>query len=1203
MQQLKLFTILLVFFLSAGLSGCGGKKEEKPAAPSGGGSGTQVQQNGPKTAVNENNPEDVTTEIEVPQQVSQMIQDNQLQLYPELTMTVWAKDVKTTAAKIVAAGGKILFDPTYGAHTKSSFLVVSLPPDQLMDKKFVGGLGLLSAKVSHPVRNNIRPIGTLESEDGDAQAAIQVPIKDIGIPELQKKMPEGKRLGEGTVIAIIDTGVDASHPVFQDRVVYWSDDTQEGRAAVTKLAVKDGAVEIAGKALKVPAMWKDHESVYIATAVEAAMSAQSSDDDKSKGRAGLDINYNNSKKDSFLMMAVKLKDSEDYAAIVDVDANGIFSAAEQKHVVVDFNKSRMSGLQAPYKDMVEFSASSPYLAYPLLFEKSAEGELEYLTLGAAFGSHGTHVASIAAADGPQIKGAAPGAKIMAHKVCGDGCSDAAILRALTKAFNNESGLIPDVVNISLGSHQQYNQDVTDHLMRDLAAKYGTAFFISASNSGPGYRSINGIGSFGPVIQVAAHASKEGMMAHYNLREGVDIPEQNLLSFTSLGPSYTGLMRPNIAAPGSAVAATPMANGQAQMMQGTSMSSPLAAGAAAALLSVAKTNPAMKPIYDLRAKKIELVKANTPNQLGSLVGIPQSLRAALQETAFEMQDYTVVHQGYGLINVDRAYDEFVRIANRWVKDEIEFFEVSLNGDTEKGRVYDRSTEIKTHKYIDLELVTDQEHSEAEKQSMQITPITVTLERVQVQKSDGSMVNITDADEMPFYIAHEGVEGQRNTSKTMALVSGVKKRLTSGRDLEKMEMGTTYVAHYTGLQNGQRVFSFVDIVHMPYVFSNITRTETFQGNKISLKSAFSLQNQSVRANGMHRIPIAVPAGTTSLKFSLGMSVGETGRVFAEVYDPNGRGLLNFEYVTDTPQQPGAKKNAEFVVSTYGWDKEKGKGKEGIYELTLSATSARWMAASKYDLLVEAIQFKPEGDSIDLATHARVGATSTVFTITNTDHQIPNNIAASFVSHKFVAMMPDVEVKPHHWSYQKIELPKTVKEGKLDLTVVMTDSKKNAGLYGRVHHQLFKLEGENKFVPIQGPNAVLPNPNASYQSGSKSFKGVEITGQSAVYFAIETAMIFPVGTENISKASPVAEVAVLFDNVEVPKELHPNVSIEKAAAPNKAIDVFELTVSVGGEVPDFVKAAEAGKAMPAILSIMQVVVPGMPGLGLNIPVTTYQ
>ena len=105
-----------------------------------------------------------------------------------------------------------------------------------------------------------------------------------------------------TLVAVIDTGVDASHPVFQDRVIYWNDATQEGRIALEKLKVTDGKVSYQSKMLKVPGRIAHNPAVYVGVFDETTMGVQVQDAIKTAGLQGLDFNRNQSTKDRFLVI-------------------------------------------------------------------------------------------------------------------------------------------------------------------------------------------------------------------------------------------------------------------------------------------------------------------------------------------------------------------------------------------------------------------------------------------------------------------------------------------------------------------------------------------------------------------------------------------------------------------------------------------------------------------------------------------------------------------------------------------------------------------------------------------------------------------------------------------------------------------------------------------------------------------------------------
>ncbi|MDP9791932.1 subtilisin family serine protease [Catenuloplanes nepalensis] len=190
--------------------------------------------------------------------------------------------------------------------------------------------------------------------------------------------------------------------------------------------------------------------------------------------------------------------------------------------------------------------------------------------------HGTHVASTiagtGAASGGRYKGVAPGAKLLAGKVCNQfgGCSDSSILAGMQWAA--EQGA--DVVNMSLGGPDSRAIDPLEQAVQTLTEEYGTLFVIAAGNSG-GDRTVGSPASADSALAVGA----------------VD-RQDDLAGFSSRGPrTGDSAIKPEITAPGVDIVAAKSATGQIggpapvdgyTSLSGTSMATPHVAGAAAIL---------------------------------------------------------------------------------------------------------------------------------------------------------------------------------------------------------------------------------------------------------------------------------------------------------------------------------------------------------------------------------------------------------------------------------------------------------------------------------------------------------------------------------------------------------------------------------------------------------------------------------------------
>ncbi|MEV0330801.1 S8 family serine peptidase [Micromonospora echinospora] len=255
--------------------------------------------------------------------------------------------------------------------------------------------------------------------------------------------------------------------------------------------------------------------------------------------------------------------------------------------------------------------------------------------------HGTHVAGIAAANGMfggAMDGQAPGAKLVSMRACHSlGCSSAALTDGMIELATVHG---VDVINMSIGSSPALNdgQSAQALLYNRLIDETGVQMFVSAGNSGAGTNTLGDPTGADKVVSVGASVSKDTWWVNYGSRVTV---AHDIMPFSSRGPREDGGFKPDITAPGAAVAPTPdwiVSASVAEtgytlppgysMMNGTSMSSPQAAGAAALLLSAAK-------------------------QSGISV-TPAELRNAIYSSADFHSNVDVIAQGRGQLNVQEAW---------------------------------------------------------------------------------------------------------------------------------------------------------------------------------------------------------------------------------------------------------------------------------------------------------------------------------------------------------------------------------------------------------------------------------------------------------------------------------------------------------------------------------------------------------------------
>lgn len=208
--------------------------------------------------------------------------------------------------------------------------------------------------------------------------------------------------------------------------------------------------------------------------------------------------------------------------------------------------------------------------------------------------HGTHVASIAAGDGggsstyaSMFVGVAPAANLWAAKVLNSSGSGAdSDVAAAVEWCHREQGV--RVLSLSLGSPATDGQDAVSLAVNN--AVIGDEEFppdvvvVAAGNDGDAPRTISAPG-------VASGAITVGAVSDYSAPAGTARRDNGiwLAGFSSRGPTPSGLVKPDIAAPGVTVAGADAGTGTGYvLMSGTSMATPYVSGAVALALDADST---------------------------------------------------------------------------------------------------------------------------------------------------------------------------------------------------------------------------------------------------------------------------------------------------------------------------------------------------------------------------------------------------------------------------------------------------------------------------------------------------------------------------------------------------------------------------------------------------------------------------------------
>jgi len=233
--------------------------------------------------------------------------------------------------------------------------------------------------------------------------------------------------------------------------------------------------------------------------------------------------------------------------------------------------------------------------------------------------HGTHVAATAAGNGT-LYGVAPGAQILAYKVCDiDGnCYVSNIILSVEQAVVDGA----NVISMSLGSYDCDPFDAESQAV-DTAVDQGVVNVIAAGNSGPSARTVGSPGCARKAITVAA-ACKPSQI-------GIDVYcDTSIAEFSSRGPARI-FQKPDVAAPGVLICAAELGDWYSASrciddnhiaISGTSMATPHVAGAVALIL---QKHPDWTPFQ---------------------------VKAAIRYTADDLGE-DILTQGFGLINVGKA----------------------------------------------------------------------------------------------------------------------------------------------------------------------------------------------------------------------------------------------------------------------------------------------------------------------------------------------------------------------------------------------------------------------------------------------------------------------------------------------------------------------------------------------------------------------
>ncbi|MBO8174681.1 MAG: S8 family serine peptidase [Thermococcus sp.] len=449
--------------------------------------------------------------------------------------------------------------------------------------------------------------------------------------------------GNNVTVAVLDTGVDPLHPFLQvtldgkRKIIDWKDFTDEGYVSTVYYSNKtsDGVLIVN----------QTVDGVYIDNVTIGGITSASGE-----YHFGLlheeyfDLDFNENTSWHFVLFVDSSNAGWYDTVYIDTDNDLNLTDETPIHLfsetgdVAVFNTSKVGVVLADY-----------------------DPSGTYVVLGWDGHGHGTHVAGTIAGVGlpddpvfAGVYGVAPNAQIIAVRVLVswgfgymswiiDGMIYASIYGPDWMPFSGDEA---DVISMSLGGLAEYNdgtESPENFYVNYLTELTGVTFVIAAGNEGPGLNTVGSPGNSDYAITVGAMWEGERLdLLSGGLYSGV--PDSVVL-FSSRGPRMDGRLDPDVVAPGVWIfSSVPVWYTVAyddpyyyyDYWSGTSMATPHVSGAVALMISYAKSHG---------------IDYN-----------PFKIRKALMQSAKKLEYDTMVDQGFGLIQVNKAIEELEKMAS-------------------------------------------------------------------------------------------------------------------------------------------------------------------------------------------------------------------------------------------------------------------------------------------------------------------------------------------------------------------------------------------------------------------------------------------------------------------------------------------------------------------------------------------------------------
>ncbi|ACJ15793.1 stetterlysin [Thermococcus onnurineus NA1] len=450
-------------------------------------------------------------------------------------------------------------------------------------------------------------------------------------------------LGDNVTVAVLDTGIDVGHPFLQvtldgrPKIVNIYDASDEGLAEIyySTNTTSSGYITVDKNVTLfwgVYAPYYGHDAYYTNYTMGTYYIGNITGDMYYIGllpERYFDLNFDGDKNDVYPILVVD--NNGTYTAYMDINMNNNFTDDTGVGLYTETGEYFTFNTSLVNVAFAEFMA--PYYA---MFMWDAHG-------------HGTHVsgtvAGVGLPDDPLfggVYGVAPNAQLMEVKVLpgefGFGRTSWIIGGMIYATLNGA-----DVISMSLGGGGEINDGIEspeNFYVNLLTDWYGVTFAIAAGNEGPTTNTVHSPGDSDLAITVGNYVDNERESFWYGVDMGI-ISGPAMSS--SRGPRDDGMLDPDVMAPGTDIfSSLPMwytivyndSNRYYGIWSGTSMATPHVSGAVALMISYAKQH---NLTYD-----------------------PIMIKRALELSAKPVNG-TLIDQGFGLIQVDKAIEELEKLS--------------------------------------------------------------------------------------------------------------------------------------------------------------------------------------------------------------------------------------------------------------------------------------------------------------------------------------------------------------------------------------------------------------------------------------------------------------------------------------------------------------------------------------------------------------